>query len=405
MRSSDEIRIKYSSKQASIANAWKKWIGQIDGLRQMDAVTVKQKTEKEYNERAQTNPLWKKEYGSLIFDMNKLVDEKVTSEFQYSMGVEYLFVGPEYFKLARALKDFTLDYDTLSKSNGIEAAKEKLIASAEGFFKNWDAGVDKKIFELLTEEYYKQIAAPTLSKMDAGYSKYADLIYSKSVFTDKDRYIQFVKNYKPKAAKALKKDVGYTHWETLYTEFMENAVNNYREFDGKMNGLLQTYVKGKLEMFPDKKHWADANSTLRITYGQLEGSAPTDGMKYLEHTSIDGIIAKYYTGNPDFEILPRMFELYEKKDYGDYAQNGELWVCFTGSNHTTGGNSGSPVIDANGNLMGLNFDRSWESTMSDFMFDPDRCRNIVVDIRYVLWVIDKYAGAKHLVDEMTLVRE
>ena len=171
-----------------------------------------------------------------------------------------------------------------------------------------------------------------------------------------------------------------------------------------MTSLLQVYVEGNKLMFPELKSWPDANSTLRISYGKLEGSAPTDGMMYTEHTTLDGIIAKYNTGNPDFELLPRMIDLHQQKNYGPYAQEGELWVCFTGSNHTTGGNSGSPVIDANGNLMGLNFDRSWESTMSDYMFDPARCRNIVVDIRYVMWVMDIYSGAKHLVDEMSIVR-
>ena len=172
-----------------------------------------------------------------------------------------------------------------------------------------------------------------------------------------------------------------------------------------MNELLKTYVEGKYVMFPNEKHWADANSTLRVTYGKLEGSAPTDGMAYTERTTADGILQKYNTGNADFELLPDLLEKYKKRDYGDYGQDGELWVCFTGSNHTTGGNSGSPVLDKNGYLMGLNFDRTWESTMSDYMFDPSRCRNVVVDIRYVLWVMDKYSGAKHLVDEMKLMRD
>jgi hypothetical protein len=157
-------------------------------------------------------------------------------------------------------------------------------------------------------------------------------------------------------------------------------------------------------MFPNDKHWPDANSTLRVTYGKIEGSAPVDGMQYLEHTTTDGILQKHASGNPDFDLLPGMVDLYHAKDFGPYAQNGELWVCFTGSNHTTGGNSGSPVIDGNGNLMGLNFDRTWESTRSDYMFDPNRCRNVVVDIRYVLWVMDKFAGAKHLIDEMVLIK-
>jgi hypothetical protein len=200
------------------------------------------------------------------------------------------------------------------------------------------------------------------------------------------------------------KDPGYAYFEGIFSVYRNEIIPNFQAFDNEMNELLKVYVAGKYEMFPNSKHWADANSTLRITYGQIEGSSPADGMMYTEHTTLDGIIAKYNSGNPDFELLPRMLELHKSKDYGDYGQDGELWVCFTGSNHTTGGNSGSPVIDAEGNLMGLNFDRTWESTMSDYMFDANRCRNVVVDIRYVLWVMDKYSGAKHLVDEMVLDR-
>ena len=199
--------------------------------------------------------------------------------------------------------------------------------------------------------------------------------------------------------------MGFAHYNKHITEFRNNVLPGFQAYQNEMTALLQVYVEGKFVMFPDAKHWPDANSTLRITYGQLEGSSPTDGMMYTEHTTLDGIVVKYNTGNPDFELLPRMLELHKAKNYGDYAQDGELWVCFTGSNHTTGGNSGSPVIDANGYLMGLNFDRTWESTMSDYMFDASRCRNVVVDIRYVMWVMDIYSGAKHLVDEMTLMKD
>ncbi|HRO76721.1 MAG TPA: S46 family peptidase [Crocinitomicaceae bacterium] len=174
------------------------------------------------------------------------------------------------------------------------------------------------------------------------------------------------------------------------------------EFFTTQDELLKTYIEGKYTMFPNEKHWPDANSTLRITYGKLEGSTPKDGMSYIEHTTVDGILEKWETGNPDFELLPELVDFFKQKDYGKYAQDGEMWVCFTGSNHTTGGNSGSPVINADGFLMGLNFDRSWESTMSDFIFDPTRCRNIAVDIRYVLWIMDKYAGATRLIEEMDL---
>jgi hypothetical protein len=374
MRESDEVRIKYSAKQASIANAYKKWIGQVDGLRSLDGVSVKISREQEYTKMAATRVDWENKYGKVISDLNTLVEKESQWEFEYSMAIEYLYVGPEFYKLARGIEDLTTNYLKYKEKGELTSQIDKLIKAADGFFKNYDATVDQNIFK-------------------------------KSIFTDKSRYVAFLQKFKEKSIKKVANDPAFKLYTLFNKDFREKVLPKYQAFDDKMTALLKSYVEGKYEMFPNDKHWADANSSLRITYGKLEGSAPTDGMMYTEHTTLDGLIVKYNTGNPDFDLLPRMLEMHKNKEYGDYAQNGELWVCFTGSNHTTGGNSGSPVIDANGNLMGLNFDRTWESTMSDFMFDPNRCRNVVVDIRYVLWVMDKYSGAKHLVDEMVLVRD
>jgi len=248
----------------------------------------------------------------------------------------------------------------------------------------------------LTKEYF--LHAP----VNGMKSNSSSVIYNKSVFTDQTRFDKFITQFNKKSLKKVNKDPGFIHYSSHYNIWLTDIIPNYRSFSQTMDVLLKKYVAGKLEMFPERKNWPDANSTLRITFGQLEGSEPSDGKVYTEHTTLDGIIAKYNSGNPDFDIKPRMLELHNSKDYGPYAQGDELWVCFSGSNHTTGGNSGSPVIDADGYLIGINFDRSWESTMSDYMFDPNRCRNIAVDIRYVLWVIDKYSQASHLIKEMDL---
>jgi hypothetical protein len=404
MKSSDLIRIQYSAKQASIANAWKKWIGQIDGLKQLDAVSIKIEQEKKYVASANSKSEWKK-YAEVIAKMNELVAAKSDLEFKYAMGVEYLSVGPEYFKLARSLNDLITNYTKYKENGELKSVIDKLKTSAEGFFKNYDAKVDEKIFLLQTGEFYKQLKIETKEPADIYATFLAKAIYSKSIFTNKKRYLAFLDKFSEKSLKKINSDLGFAHYNKHITEFRNNVLPGFQAYQNEMTALLQVYVEGKFVMFPDAKHWPDANSTLRITYGQLEGSSPTDGMMYTEHTTLDGIVAKYNTGNPDFELLPRMLELHATKNYGEYAQNGELWVCFTGSNHTTGGNSGSPVIDANGYLMGLNFDRTWESTMSDYMFDASRCRNVVVDIRYVMWVMDIYSGAKHLVDEMTLMKD
>jgi hypothetical protein len=404
MKASDLTRIQYSAKQASIANAWKKWIGQIDGLRTMNAVHVKIEQEKVYVEMAKTIDAWKK-YAEVVDKMNSLVAAKSDLEFKYAMGAEYFSYGPEYFKLARGLNDLITNYSKYKEKGELNSVIEKLKTGAEGFFKNYDENVDRQIFELLTYEYLKQINQLQNYKNEIGVKSLTDVIYSKSILTNKERYLAFLEKFNEKSLVKIKKDFGFNFYNGQISTFRNEVIPAYQTYSAEMNGLLQVYVEGKFVMFPNDKHWPDANSTLRITYGQLEGSAPTDGMMYTEHTTLDGIIAKYNSGNPDMELLPRMLELHKAKNYGPYAQEDELWVCFTGSNHTTGGNSGSPVLDANGHLMGLNFDRTWESTMSDYMFDASRCRNVVVDIRYVMWVMDIYSGAKHLVDEMNLVKE
>lgn len=407
MRSSDLLRIKYSSKQARIANGWKKWIGQLGGLKTVDAIQIKLDREKLYNDKAATNDEWNKKYGSIINDMNLLVEKHKMADFGYAMFIEYMYVGPELFGRARTISKFLSEVKDLEENGGLDDAKNKQIESAKGFFKNYDENTDQQIFQLLTEEYIYRLGKENVPAIltSASAEELANAVYSKSILTNQARFEKFMAKANSKSmAKLMKKDLGFKIWKETEDLFVQVSLPGAQEFKGQMDALLKVYVAGKLEMFPDEAQWPDANSTLRITYGKLEGSAPHDGMQYTEHTTLDGIITKNNSGNPDYELLPRMHELAKAKDYGDYAQDGELWVCFTGSNHTTGGNSGSPVIDGEGNLMGLNFDRTWESTMSDYMFDASRCRNITVDIRYVMWVMDKYAGAKHLVDEMTIVR-
>ena len=404
MASSDLIRIKYASKQARIANAWKKWIGQIGGLQTVNAIQIKLDREKVYNDKAASKPEWNAKYGSVVDDMNALVGKYKNSDFEYNMFIEYMYVGAESFARARG---FEKTIAGLTDGKILPETIEAMRKSAKSFFKDYDQETDRKIFLRTTEEYIKRMEGRGLSEHVTKQTPEAltQSIYDNSVLVNPERFEAFLANLNDSTlALFVKNDPAYVLWTALSAEMNTEVVPQVREFNAQMEALLKVYVEGKLTMFPDDKHWADANSTLRITYGKLEGSAPHDGMAYTEHTTLRGILDKNNTGKADFELLPDFIKLAESKDYGGYDQDGELWVCFTGSNHTTGGNSGSPVIDAEGNLMGLNFDRSWESTMSDFMFDADRCRNITVDIRYVLWIIDKYAGATHLVEEMSLVK-
>jgi hypothetical protein len=199
------------------------------------------------------------------------------------------------------------------------------------------------------------------------------------------------------------KDPGYLLYFEITTVYQSKILPGVRSLYTQMDDLLKVYVEGKQKMYPEGKHWPDANSTLRVTYGKVKGYAPKDATLYTPVTYLDGAMEKYIPGDYEFDVPAKLIDLYKKKDYGQYGENGKMPVCFIGTNHTTGGNSGSPAIDANGNLIGLNFDRVWEGTMSDIYYDPSICRNVMVDIRYVLFIIDKYAGANNLIEELKLV--
>lgn len=396
------VKIQYASKQARIANAWKKWIGQIGGLKQLKAIDKKKQFEEEYRARAGEQSAWKEKYYNVISDLNALQKENEKYEMARAMFIEYYFVAAEIMEYAAAFYELT---NTLVEADAQKEMAEKLLKGVDGHFKNYQSQVDKEILRATTPIYVENVDPTLLPDGFAdNYETIIEDIIENSVLWESETVKPLLEKWGKKSLKTLKKDPAIKLANDLMMAYRSKAAGPYAEFGTEEEKLMTTFVAGLIEMFPEKKIWADANSTLRIAYGKIEGSNPHDGMEYNHYTTIDGIMQKHDPENPDFVLTDRFVELYAKGDFGDYTQDDELWVCFTASNHTTGGNSGSPCIDAEGNLIGINFDRSWESTMSDFMFDESRCRNIVVDIRYVLWVIDKYGKAPHLVEEMNIVK-
>lgn len=405
MENNDTIRIQYTSKQASLANAWKKWIGQIGGLRELHALDKKIAFEEEYMARAAETTEWKSTYFSSIQALNKLQVENQKYEFARALFIEYFYAGPEFLEYVLDFSNIANNYDKLEAEGKLDDEIKRLQNAQEGFFANTNLELDEAIFNKLTPLYLHYVDADLLpTNLAETWEQSGTKIYSKSLLMNPTKLSAALNKFSKKTTKKILQDPAYLYALSIYKAYFANVADSYKKFVQEEERLMKTYVEGMLVMFPERKSWADANSTMRIAYGRLEGSSPKDGMTYNHYTTIDGIMQKYDPTNPDFELTDRFIAIYNTGDYGDFAQDGELWVCFTASNHTTGGNSGSPVIDADGNLMGINFDRSWESTMSDFMFDESRCRNIVVDIRYVLWVIDKYGEAGHLIDEMTFVK-
>jgi hypothetical protein len=405
MNASDEIRIKYTAKQAGIANGCKKWMGQIEGLKALNVISKKLEWEKTYNEKASGNAEWQKLYGNVIQDMNKLQLSSGGNEFARVMFIEYFYYGPEFLKFTHEFDRIVNNYETLEKEDKLKKTLSNLVSATEEFFKDYDRKLDYTIFEALTPMYIKYVDERNLpSGFKSDWKNKGDNLFKNSVFLDSDKLNSILQNFNSETVKVLRNDPGFIFASELYKAYSDNILPGYTQFSTEEARLLQIYVEGLMTMFPDKKIWADANSTLRIAYGKIEGSAPHDGMVYNHFTTIDGVMQKYKPNNPDFTLTQKYIDLYNKKDFGNYAQDGKLWVNFTASNHTTNGNSGSPVIDANGNFIGINFDRSWESTMSDFVYDASRCRNIVVDSRYILWIIEKYGEAGHLIQEMKLVK-
>ena len=389
--------IKYASKQSRISNAYKKWIGQDLGLRKKEAVKKKLNLEKDWVTKGKGNK-------ALLEELFELENKKVESQMAYNMFIEFYYYGPEMMRWATG-------FNKLANSKEFDKEAKKKLKNMQNFFKNYDVNIDKKVFASLVPVYVKHVKKEMLSnELTDLVNKYpsseemVEALYKKSKLHNKEQVEKLLQGSQKSFKKKLEKDPIYNLAQSLLTHFLNEVRPDYSQMTQDEEKLMKSFVKSLMMAYPEKSFWADANSTLRLTYGKVEGSAPRDGMEYTWFTTMDGIIEKYNTGEADFEVPQRLLDLYEEKNYGQYGTDGKLHVCLLGSNHTTGGNSGSPALDAYGRLVGINFDRSWESTMSDVLFDKDICRNIMVDIRYVLWVIDIYAGAGHLVKEMNLVR-
>jgi len=405
MRSSDELRIKYAAKQSDIANAWKKWKGQQIGLTNFDAIGVKQKFEYEYSSKCKLEE--NSAYAGLLDALKKKYDEANPTIFNMQRFVEYAYYGPELISFSNRFRVLADNYEKLKNDGTLAATIKDLKAGARLFYKDFDLTTEKAIYArlwpLFHVKYNSSLSTDMLKASFILSSEEVNKVYDKSVFRDSTVLFKLLDNFGKSSLKKLKKDPLMIESSALYDDFNQNLRTKSAHFQKEIDFLMQKYVEGMMKMFPGD-YWSDANSTLRITFGQVSGSAPRDGEMYKYYTTTDGILQKNATGNPDFEIQPKLKSLLEKKEFGKYGTNGELRVCYTGSNHTTGGNSGSPALNAKGELTGINFDRSWESTMSDITYNPEICRNIMLDARYVLWVIDVYAGAGYLIDEMNVIR-
>ncbi len=408
MQLDPKIRIQYAAKYASISNAWKKWQGEIKGLKRLNAIQKKKDFEEDFKNWAQKDGSWETAYKPVFDNFETLYSEYAPIIRARDYYSEVVLRGVELFQQAKKLNSIILNIEN-NQDKKVEAQREIIARSLDGFFKNYNQATDEKLFaelmpvfiQNLDKEYLPNEVVETFSKLKQ--DQLVAKLYRKSILTDREKLEDLLKNGKEKQLLKLRKDPIIGMFNALNFLYETKISPRVKEIEQQIDASMKTYVAGLMEMKKDEAFYPDANLTLRVAYGKVEGYEPLDGVEYKYYTTLTGIMEKDNPAIYDYDVPDRLKELYRNKDFGQYEVNGTVPMCFTASNHTTGGNSGSPVVNGNGELIGVNFDRCWEGTMSDIMYDPEVCRNISLDIRYALFIIDKFAGAGYLLDEMQLV--
>lgn len=413
MKASTKVRIQYASKFAGISNYHKKWIGEDKGMKVLNTLEMKEDLESKFQSWADADPERKKKYGNLLNEFKTAYEQfyplqkEADLYIESGMGIEIVGFSTSFLNLYMISKKEGVTQEEINKEI------EKIRKNSTEFYKNYNAITDQKVLAALLKNYGEKTAplyhAAIFGYIDkkykGDYNKFAADLFKTSILVDQNRMNEFLNSYTAKKHKKLGKDMAFALMENLINNYNSQIRPSYNTLSNNINTLHRKWVAGLREMQTDRKFWPDANSTLRVAYGKVEPYKPFDGATYHYVTYLKGIMEKEDSLIEDYEVPTKLKELYKKKDYGEYADaSGDVPVAFIATNHTTGGNSGSPLLNDQGQLLGLNFDTVWEGTCSNYHFDESRVRNISVDIRYVLFVMDKYAGAKYLVDEMKLMR-
>lgn len=415
MNNSAAQRLRYASEVASVANGWKKWQGEVRGLKRLDTKNKKIEFENNFTEWAASSSERSKLYGGVLPALKKTYAESQQARLAYIYINEALLASDMMYQALQVSKLANLSKEAKDMEK-ISAVAENIYKSLKAGFENDYANhrlVDKEIFVRTMSIYYNDFAKNHYDWLVQEFSKskkqsiedYFASVYEASFLTNPKQVEKLLADYKSKNHKKIESDPAVMLCSRIITAFNEKDGAIISNANAATDSLYRVYVAGIMQMDTIKEFYPDANLTLRVAYGNVKSYEPKDGVVYKPYSTIEGIMQKENPDIYDYKVEKKLKQLYSEKDYGRYAnEKGEMPVAFIASNHTTGGNSGSPVLDANGDLIGINFDRNWEGTMSDIMYDPSQCRNISLDIRYCLFIIDKFAGAKHLVDEMTIVK-
>lgn len=408
MDKSDATRIKYATKYAQISNYWKYFIGQQKGLKRLKVYDKKKQIEDDLMAWVAKDPARQKEYGEMV----KLLDEGYGQMAEVELASTYLqeaAFGSEaaVFGFGLMRMERLLNSDDPDPA-AIEEIAAGISARADDHFKDYNAPTDRKItaamFEMIHNDVPRDqqpdIMAFVEKKYKGNFDAWAKDVFESSILTDRARLDAFLA--KPNK-KVLAKDMGMAITNSCIKAYRGPVAATAQGAQGTIDHGYRLLVKAMMEKDPQKQWYPNANSSIRMSYGQVGDYIPADAKHYDFITSHDGIVQKEDPTNDEFIVPEKLMDLIEKKDFGPYGVDGKLPICFISNNDITGGNSGSPVINGRGELIGIAFDGNWEAMSGDIAFEPELQRTISVDIRYVLFVIDKYAGAKHLIDEMDLV--
>jgi len=409
MDKNPEINFKYTKKHFDVANAWKKWIGVVEGFERFGTIEKKEAFEAQFKQWLNNNPDYLKKFGYLLPEFSKIYQELEPYYVFNDYANEAVF-KVEIIEFAAGFVEL-LNLNPHDQNTELKQTITKLKNRTENFFRNYEAEIDREVFIKVLELYDKNIEQrfhPDFYQMiqhkyKDNHRKFVDHMMKKTLFTNKQAIMELLDQYTLDGAKKIISDPVFQIFSSFGEVFKNKIYPQYTNLTDQLELLYPEYLNALMLMQPDKLFYPDANFTMRMTYGKVEGYSPADAVEYRYATSLKGMMEKENPEVHDYIIPDKLKQLFREKDFGLYSVDGKMPLCFVASNHTCGGNSGSPVLDADGCLIGINFDRNWEGTMNDFMYDPDICRNISVDIRYVLFIIEKYAGAYHIIEELTIV--
>jgi len=408
MATSDELRIQYSTRQSGISNYWKNYIGMSRALQRHNVAQTKRDLENRFMQWVNADASRKAEYGNLMNEYKAIYDGLRGFNSQNFIYLETMPSGPTNFNLANGFERLL---EALKKKNNkeeIDNAVSGLRNLVDRVFTNYNQEVEEQLWAAMFEEYHKRIPARNLpdifqtieKRYKNDFERFAADAFKRSIFSNAEKLNKFLD--KP-SAKVLERDPIFVAAKSI-RERNTTISDQISDYQLRLAKAERLFVKGLREMDPDGLYYPDANSTMRLTYGTVGGYFPADAVYYDFITTIEGVMEKEDPTHHEFVVPEKLKELFENKDYGQYAKNGVMPVNFISNNDITGGNSGSPVINGDGHLIGLAFDGNWEAMSGDILFEKETQRCINVDSRYILFIIEKFAGAKHLIEEMTIIR-